>query len=178
MEALLSHSFDYLASTSPQKIRKGLRQVEGLLAQICLSRANTKADRRQSMLALGTSSSPSSAKQLCNLKDDPAFREFFKLQQGFQWNIAMRLISCLERLMGRGSNGTNDLLIISTLDLIQGALLLHPPSRELFAREIYMNVRGRSAFCYVCFHTDSRLGRSSSTSWILQIALQYNPPPY
>jgi hypothetical protein len=177
MEALLSHSFDYLASTSPQKIRKGLRQVEGLLAQICLSRASTKADRRQSMVALGTSPSPSSAKQLCNLKDDPAFREFFKLQQGFQWNIAMRLISCLERLMGRGSNGTNDLLIISTLDLIQGTLLLHPPSRELFAREIYMNVR-RSTLCNGRFRTDSRLGRSSSTSWILQIALQYNPPPY
>jgi Cell division control protein 14, SIN component len=141
MEALLSHSFDYLASPSPQKIRKGLRQVEGLLAQICLSKASTKADRRQSMLALGSSSPPSPAKPLCDLKDDPAYREFFKLQQGFQWNIAMRLISCLERLMGKGSNGTNDLLIISTLDLIQGALLLHPPSRELFAREIYMNVR-------------------------------------
>ena len=140
MEALLSHSFDYLASPSPQKIRKGLRQVEGLLAQICLSRTSTKADRRQSMLALGSAPSSPSAKQLCNLVDDPAFREFFKLQQGFQWNIAMRLISCLERLMGQKNNGTNDLLIISTLDLIQGALLLHPPSRELFAREIYMNV--------------------------------------
>ena len=142
METLLSHSFDYLASPSPQKIRKGLRQVEGLLAQICLSNSTTKADRRQSMLALGASPSPSSPKQLCDLKNDPAFREFFKLQQGFQWNVTMRLISCLERLMGKGSNGTNDLLIISTLDLIQGVLLLHPPSRELFAREIYMNVRG------------------------------------
>lgn len=52
----------------------------------------------------------------------------------------MRLVTCLEHLLGRGSNGTNDLLIISTLDLIQGALLLHPPSRTLFAREIYMNL--------------------------------------
>ena len=141
METLLSHSFDYLSSPSPQKIRKGLRQVEGLLAQICLSKAaNTKADRRQSMLVLGATPSPSSTKNLGDLRDDPAFREFFKLQQSFQWNVAMRLISCLERLMGKGSNGTNDLLIISTLDLIQGVLLLHPPSRELFVREIYMNV--------------------------------------
>jgi len=81
----------------------------------------------------------------------------------------MRLISCLERLLGKGSSkslaksiypqmetrtkpsgetpsdhisdGQNDLLIVSTLDLIQGILLLHPPSRSLFAREIYMNVR-------------------------------------
>lgn len=52
----------------------------------------------------------------------------------------MRLVTCLEHLLGRGSNGTNDLLIIATLDLIQGVLLLHPPSRTLFAREIYMNL--------------------------------------
>jgi Cell division control protein 14, SIN component len=139
MEVLLSHSFDYLSSSSPQKIRKGLRQVEGLLAQICLSRS-PPANKRHSMVPLGQHTSPSS-KKLADLKEDPAFREFFKLQQGFQWNVAMRLISCLEHLMGKGSNGQNDLLIISTLDLLQGALLLHPPSRELFAREIHMNVR-------------------------------------
>lgn len=52
----------------------------------------------------------------------------------------MRLVSCLERLLGRGSNGTNDMLIVCTLDLIQGALLLHRGSRTLFAREIYMNL--------------------------------------
>lgn len=52
----------------------------------------------------------------------------------------MRLVSCLEHLLGRGSNGTNDMLIVCTLDLIQGALLLHPGSRSLFAREIYMNL--------------------------------------
>ena len=136
MEVLLSHSFDYLSSNSSQKIRKGLRQVEGLLAQICLSRSSNK---RHSMIPLGQQI-PATSKRLGDLRDDPAFREFFKLQQGFQWNVALRLISCLERLMGKGSNGQNDLLIISTLDLLQGALLLHPPSRDLFAREIHMNV--------------------------------------
>ena len=136
MDILLSRSFDYLSLQSPQKIRKGLRQVEGLLAQICLSKP--AANKRQSMIHL--SSSPSSSKELGELKDDPAFREFFKLQNGFQWNIAMRLIACLERLLGKPGNGENDLLILATLDLMQGVLLLHPPSRDLFAREIYMNV--------------------------------------
>ena len=140
METLLSHSFDYLSSSSPQKIRKGLRQVEGLLAQICLSKTTAAANKRHSMLALGSSPS-ASPKRLNELHIDPAFREFYKLQQGFQWNVAMRLIGCLERLLGKGSNGTNDLLIIQTLDLMQGVLLLHPPSRELFAREIHMNAR-------------------------------------
>jgi hypothetical protein len=141
METLLSHSFDYLTSSSPQKIRKGLRQVEGLLAQLCLSKTTSLADKRRSMLQLGTSSSSTQSKNLSDLPSDPAFREFFKLQQSFQWNIAMRLVACLERLLGKESNGTNDLLVIQTLDLIQGVLLLHPPSRGLFSQEIYMNVR-------------------------------------
>ena len=139
METLLSHSFDYLSSTSPQKIRKGLRQIEGLLAQICMSKTTNPANKRHSMLALGSTPPPSSPKKLTDLHQDPAYREFFKLQQSFQWNVCMRLISCLERLLGKESNGTNDLLVIQTLELIQGVLLLHPPSRELFAREIYMN---------------------------------------
>ncbi|KAJ6013523.1 hypothetical protein N7540_008114 [Penicillium herquei] len=137
MENLLAHSFDYLSSYEPSKIRKGLRQVEGLLAQICLSKTKSTSDRRRSYLATET---PPVPKALSELRDDPAFREFFKLQDGFQWNVAMRLVSCLEHLLGRGSNGTNDMLIVCTLDLIQGALLLHPPSRTLFNREIYMNL--------------------------------------
>ena len=142
MESLLSLSFDYLSSYDSPKIRKGLRQVEGLLAQICLSRTKlSAAEKRRSMVPLGTPSPP--RKQLGDLKDDPAFREFFKLQEGFQWNVTMRLIGCLERLMGKGSNGQNDLLILSTLDLIHGVLLLHPPSRSLFAQEIHMNVSHR-----------------------------------
>ena len=75
--------------------------------------------------------------------------------------MALRLIACLERFLGKASSmtanstksmrprkltvvedGQNDLLIVSTLDLLHGILLIHPPSRSLFAREIYMNVRG------------------------------------
>ncbi|KAL4900937.1 hypothetical protein BDW74DRAFT_160836 [Aspergillus multicolor] len=143
MEALLAHSFDYLSSHEPTKVRKGLRQVEGLLAQICLSRAKRpvsekRGSPRASPVLFGAPQS--GCKALSELRDDPAFREFFKLQDGFQWNVAMRLVTCLEHLLGRGSNGTNDLLILATLDLIQGVLLLHPPSKILFAREIYMNL--------------------------------------
>ncbi|KAL8889893.1 MAG: hypothetical protein Q9215_002875 [Flavoplaca cf. flavocitrina] len=138
MENLLSLSFDYLSSFDGVKIRKGLRQLEGLLAQICLSRATTAAERRRSMAIDGVAKSR--PKDLASLSEDPAFREFFKLQEGFEWNVAIRLISCLERLLGKGSNGQNDLLLVSTLDLLRGVLLIHPPSRSLFAREIYMNL--------------------------------------
>lgn len=93
MEALLTHSFDYLSSYEPNKIRKGLRQVEGLLAQICLSRTKqTAAEKRRSMIPLGQA--PPAPKALNELADDPAFREFFKLQEGFQWNGKSPTYSC------------------------------------------------------------------------------------
>ena len=105
MESLLSLSFDYLSSLDGVKIRKGLKQLEGLLAQICLSRSNNSsaAERRRSV-ALNGASEQSPPKDLSSLKDDPAYREFFKLQEGFEWNVAIRLIACLERLLGKAGS--------------------------------------------------------------------------
>jgi hypothetical protein len=146
MESLLSLAFDNLSSYDGPKIRKGLRQVEGLLAQICLSNANSQNDRhrRRGSEDDNSDASTSSQKDLGQLSQDPAFREFFKLQEGFEWNVPMRLIGTLDRLMAKGGDGGNDLLILSALDLIQGLLLLHPPSKSLFAREQNMNVRDNS----------------------------------
>jgi hypothetical protein len=65
---------------------------------------------------------------------------------------------CLDRLLGMGSSkgmvvsfpfekpakrsvdGQNDILILSSLSNLQGLLLLHPPSRIIFGREVYMNL--------------------------------------
>ncbi|GMF69719.1 unnamed protein product [Aspergillus oryzae] len=98
METLLAHSFDYLSSYEPSKVRKGLRQVEGLLAQICLSKSKQPAsDKRRSLLSFGAPQPV--PKALSELKDDPAFREFFKLQEGFQWNGTRRLSATLLTLV-------------------------------------------------------------------------------
>lgn len=103
MESLLSLSFDYLSSFDGLKIKKGLRQLEGLLAQICLSRRSSSAPTSTSRGAAESRLQQSSVtttsdcqvseqqqqhhtKELVSLKDDPAFREFFKLQEGFEWN--------------------------------------------------------------------------------------------
>lgn len=40
----------------------------------------------------------------------------------------------------RNSDGQNDILILSSLSNLQGLLLLHPPSRIIFGREVYMNL--------------------------------------
>lgn len=148
MEALLSLAFDNLSSYDGPKIRKGMRQVEGLLAQICLSGSRPSDSRKNNDAHDGDDDdSAPLRKELGQLSQDPAFREFFKLQEGFEWNVAMRLIGTLDRLMAKGSDGQNDLLILSALDLIQGVLLLHPPSKTLFSREQNMNVRETMAHC-------------------------------
>lgn len=137
MENLLSVAFDHLSSYDGAKIRKGLRQVEGLLATICLSKRDkedARADEQDGQ------SRPPPPKNLAEISEDPAFEQFFKLQEGFEWNVALRLVNTLDRLLAKGNDGQNDLLILSALDLIQGVLLLHPPSKILFSREIYMNM--------------------------------------
>ncbi|KAF2083984.1 cell division control 14, SIN component [Saccharata proteae CBS 121410] len=141
MEHLLSVSFDNITSKDFPRIRKGLKQIEGLLAQICLSKPAeaSQSRHRRTNSAVAPSSSPSKGKQLAHLPEDPAFREFFRLQEGFEWNIASRLITCLEWLLSI-RDGHGDSLIMAALDILQGILLLHPPSRSHFAREIYMNL--------------------------------------
>ncbi len=140
MESLLSLAFDNLSSYDGAKIKKGLKQVEGLLAQICLS--GPSGARKPAAAESGRDGEPSTPRKgLSGLGGDPAFREFFKLQEGFEWNVAQRLLATLDWLVVRGGDGQYDLLIVNALDLIQGVLLLHPPSKVLFSRSVYMNVR-------------------------------------
>lgn len=154
METLLSVAFDNLSSYDGPKVKKGLRQVEGLLAQICLSAHAANRNKNNNNNKSPTTSpkhqqqpeQPAAAAKaasrfpLSDLSGDAAFREFFKLQDGFQWNIATRLIQTLDRLLAKSDDGSMDLLMLSALDSLQGTLLLHPPSRLLFSREQSMNV--------------------------------------
>lgn len=135
MEALLSLAFDNIASKDTSKIRKGLRQIEGMLAQICLStgksKPSTPAGHRRHQSAINLSEQqPQSPKKLGALAEDLAFREFFRLQEGFEWNgksmdfqfanyelltqptVTTRIADCLERLLGMTSSKLPKLKLI------------------------------------------------------------------
>jgi len=91
MEALLSLAFDNIASKDTAKIRKGLRQIEGMLAQICLSSGRsskpaTPSHRRNASAIHISEQNAQSPKKLGQLAEDLAFREFFRLQESFEWN--------------------------------------------------------------------------------------------
>ena len=168
MESLLSIAFDNLSSYDGPKVKKGLKQIEGLLAPICLSKP--KSPQKKPTDTEGQLDAQQlQRKTMSQLHHDPAFLEFFKLQEGFQWNIAHKLLETLDRLMARGSEGQNDLLIVSALDLIQGILMLHPPSKILFARKRHMDVRtciiSISSKRHICvFYTDTTSPRCYLTS--------------
>ena len=108
-------------------LRRGLRHIEALVAQLILP---LNRDGRTGN----------------NVK----LVEFLQLQDSFEWNgsvfdmrlisVCQRLLVCLDRLISKGTNEQTTLLLLSTLDLMQGLLLLHPPSRHLFARELHMTV--------------------------------------
>lgn len=117
MESLLSVSFDNISSKDITKIRKGLRQIESLLAQICLNNGSAGAhqpqsavkesNRRQSAMLLDAA-----PKTLQALSDDLAFREFFRLQESFEWNgkslqIPLAFLSSTLRDMTRSGDAPN-----------------------------------------------------------------------
>lgn len=103
MDALLSLSFDNISSKDASKIRKGIRQIEGLLAQICLPRSRSRTSDKSRISSRGENGE-SATKGLAEVTEDPAFREFFRLQEGFEWNVSTRLMSCLETLLGMPSS--------------------------------------------------------------------------
>lgn len=82
MEQLLSTSFDLLSSYETVHIRKGLRYLEGFLAKMCLQAPplpiRTGA-RRDTIL-------PGDPSPIASKPNDAAFREFMRLQDGFEWN--------------------------------------------------------------------------------------------
>lgn len=138
MDTLLSLAFANISSSDLSRIRKGLRQIEGILAQICLSSPGTQSpSKRRASLLQPPSATPSKTdlKTLADLPSDPAFLTFYQLQDTFSHNLTSRLISTLERLLGHPNSTTTTGLLLSTLTLLHGILLLHPPSRSLLATQ-------------------------------------------
>lgn len=86
MESLLSQAFDNLSSKNGDKVKRGIKQVETLLGNICFSRFTAQQGHNRRASVVPSSNEPASPKTLKDLPEDPAFREFFRLQEGFEFN--------------------------------------------------------------------------------------------
>ncbi|KAF3909553.1 hypothetical protein AA313_de0205137 [Arthrobotrys entomopaga] len=129
-EETLSRAFDKLTHTYDYSdIRAGLLAIDTYLAMVCAGSDPNPNVKPSSFISEGLPY-PTGSK----------LAGFRALQDGFQYNIALRLTTCLSQLLMFEFSHLQVALIVSCLDCLQGALLLHPQSRNIFAREAYMTI--------------------------------------
>lgn len=120
---------------SPSTIATGLDQLDYLLAQICLKPPTRQHGKHRTHAAQ-------------SLQSNEIYLEFLRLQDGFQYNIATKLITCLATVAfaddherfgaSTASDSASADLTVYVLELLQGMFLLHYQSRNLLAAESTM----------------------------------------
>jgi Cell division control protein 14, SIN component len=97
--------------------------------------------------------------------DSNAMVRLYQIKALLTSSVATHLITCLERLLSMPCNSSNDMLLLSAMNLLQGMLVLHPPSRSLFSREIYMNasLELRRDYCLTRIATTGLVTVTTST---------------
>ena len=120
-------SFDQLASPSAlvvadaQDTKSALKSIESLLLHISLPQGQVNGDE------LVPFPDPNSNR---------LFAWYYKLQDSFQTNVAQQLIVFLQRIADGTERTHTQAFVLLAMDLLQGALLLHSPSRKLFRTSI------------------------------------------
>ncbi|KAF3168736.1 60S ribosomal protein L3 [Orbilia oligospora] len=137
-EEVLSQAFDRLShSHSPTSIQIGLDAIDEYLALVCSTPVPICSPVAAKTSTASTTLDP---QEKLPYPTSPWIKEFRKLQDGFQYNIALRLVGCIDRILVEKKNSQQDIFLTSCLQCLQGTLLLHPESRNLFAREAHMAV--------------------------------------
>ncbi|KAK6507294.1 hypothetical protein TWF481_005739 [Arthrobotrys musiformis] len=135
-EEVLSQAFDRLShSHSSTSMETGLKAIDEYLALVCTTPVPICSPVAKESRP-GSASSHS--KDKLSYPTSPWIKEFRKLQDGFQYNIALQMLGCMDRILAGRRNSQQEVLITSCLQCLQGTLLLHPESRNLFAREMHM----------------------------------------
>ncbi|KAF3088655.1 60S ribosomal protein L3 [Orbilia oligospora] len=139
-EEVLSQAFDRLShSHSPTSIQIGLDAIDEYLALVC-STPVPICSPVAAKISIATASTTLDPQEKLPYPTSPWIKEFRKLQDGFQYNIALRLVGCIDRILIEKKNSQQDIFLTSCLQCLQGTLLLHPESRNLLAREAHMAI--------------------------------------
>ncbi|KAI0146297.1 cell division control 14, SIN component [Xylariaceae sp. FL1272] len=139
----LYRAFEDLESWDPPKMHKGLKQIESIMASIALSQHQPARSRRASVANPAVDQELSASRDIKDVKTitaDPAFEQFFRSQETFEFNCAGPVLKALDHLMCIGRDGNQDLIILSAIHVIQGLVFLHPPTKSIFTRPNYMNL--------------------------------------
>ncbi|KAF3269084.1 60S ribosomal protein L3 [Orbilia oligospora] len=98
-EEVLSQAFDRLShSHSPTSIQIGLDAIDEYLALVC-STPVPICSPVAAKISIATASTTLDLQEKLPYPTSPWIKEFRKLQDGFQYNIALRLVGCIDRIL-------------------------------------------------------------------------------
>lgn len=144
LEEYLFDSLDRLYSTEPSSIHDGLQRLDALLGQLCVE--TNKLRKQKLMKQYNGRNIKHQYSHMRKWKvpgqDSSVFGEFLKLQENFQLNVAIGIIYCLNQFdikNNKQSNYPHEFICLAH-KVLQGVLLLHPSSRELFHRDANMKL--------------------------------------
>lgn len=114
MESSLSTAITNTTSSSPKRIYAGLQQIRAIFKSLVRA-----------------------ARQSSNIDLCANFEEYSQLQDSFEYNVASNLVATIERMLTSADTIQH---LPFAIDLLRGALLLHQPSRRIFATENNMGL--------------------------------------
>lgn len=135
----LNDSLDQVYSTDPATVNDGLQRLDALLGELCV-----KNLKRYNINIRNTRHHNNRRKnwRVPN-EDDELFGEFIQLQKTFDLNICNAMVYCLSQFNLKTNNRNNiypQEFIVLVNRILQGVLLLHPPSRMIFYRDCNMKL--------------------------------------
>ncbi|CDK25017.1 unnamed protein product [Kuraishia capsulata CBS 1993] len=141
LEKFIGDCFQELGRNDVSAVHNGLQKLDSMIAVLC-SRYSLLISKRSTPPATRSRKSTSKVETQRSHRavwkvptiDDDVFGEFVKLQNGFELNLASALLQTLSRMIiNPGDYPAESMVLMHTV--LQGVLLIHPPSRNLFSRE-------------------------------------------
>ncbi|EWC46614.1 hypothetical protein DRE_04101 [Drechslerella stenobrocha 248] len=136
IEERLADAFDRISRSNFVEIRAGLISLEEYIRWVAGIPEPRHQDNREETADAGGEGT----QQEYAIPSGPRVDEFKAMQDGFEYNIAIRVVACMDYLLGLKETNCyrQESLLMSCLEILEGALLLHPDSRNLFARQLPM----------------------------------------
>lgn len=147
LEKYIENSIRKINELDIELVNNGVEKIHLLLLRLCQKIDLNKFDTNKSYLSTSTISNSiinnnsniltdiqdEEGIKVIDIKENPIFNEFVKLQDKVNYNITIQMINLINRLETEEfDNVKSNKLIIRCLQILQGTLLIHPESRNCF----------------------------------------------
>lgn len=127
METAISSAFEHISDNDISEITQGLSEIETILFNLCSGCTDT-TNRHVKTTKSGSTTRRENYGPL--ILASSRYREFYKIQDTFGYNISSRLVDTLRNVLRKPDYDHR--IVVRIADAIQGLCLLHYPSRMVF----------------------------------------------